>query len=127
MTSRQRATNKADKYFSVYIRTRFADNMGNTCCSTCGKVAHWKALQCGHFMTRGRLSTRWDEHNASAQCGRCNMLGGEQFIMAKWLDDHFGEGTAESIHQKSHQKVKLSTQDIEDIANKFKDLCKDWI
>jgi len=51
------------------------------------------------------------------------MLGGEQFQMSKWLDLTFGDGTAERVQIESYKKVKLSTADIQAIADKYKSLC----
>ena len=56
--SRKTLVKKLDKVFSQYIRRRFAVNEIAKCV-TCGKQAHWKDLQAGHFMSRKHYSTRW--------------------------------------------------------------------
>lgn len=124
-SARQKAVNRADKYFSLYIRQREADARGYNSCKTCGREAHYKQLQCGHFQSRKFYATRWDELNAACQCGRCNMLSGEQYLMGQWLNKTFGEGTAEQMYTKAHIPTKLTTKEIEEIADKFKELCKD--
>ena len=53
------------------------------------------------------------------------MLSGEQYLMGQWLNKTFGEGTAEEMYQKAHSGVKLTTAEINEIADKFKELCKD--
>ena len=58
---------KLDTVFSIYIRRRYAVN-DIAKCVTCGKQDHWKSLQCGHFMSRKHLSTRWNEDNCQVQC-----------------------------------------------------------
>lgn len=35
--------------------------------------SHTGVLQCGHLVTRARLSTRWDLYNCQRQCSSCNL------------------------------------------------------
>ena len=47
--TRSKLVAAADKIFSEYIRRRYANKLGVTECFTCGKVDHWKKLQCVTF------------------------------------------------------------------------------
>ena len=77
--SRKNLIKKLDQVFSLYIRLRYATNE-ITECYTCGKVDHYKKLQCGHFMSRKYYATRWDEDNCQVQCYSCNVMRyGEQY------------------------------------------------
>lgn len=67
---------KLDKLFSVYIRTKYADSNGYVSCFTCATKKPWKEMQCGHFVSRLHLSTRYDEGNCRPQCKGCNIFGG---------------------------------------------------
>jgi hypothetical protein len=98
-----------DKIFSLFIRLRDADNEGNCKCCTCGKYTIWnKNTDCGHFITRGALATRWEDKNCAAQCKSCNgFKGGEQDIFGKYIDKRWGEGTAEILQIKRHNSFKL--------------------
>ena len=60
--SRGKIVKKLDSIFSQYIRQRNVIGDGAKC-FTCGKIDHWKHLQCGHFQSRRFYSTRWDETN----------------------------------------------------------------
>ncbi|RUA15245.1 MAG: recombinase, partial [Flavobacteriia bacterium] len=86
-----------DKWFSLFIRLREANEYGMVQCFTCGKVAHYKdGMQNGHFQSRKHMSTRFDEENCQVQCIKCNMFSqGEQFKFGIHLDAKYGEGTAE--------------------------------
>mgnify|MGYP003665460414 CR=1 FL=1 len=78
--SRTKLIKKLDTVFSQYIRQRDAENEIATC-FTCGKKAHWKKLQNGHFQSRRFYATRWDEMNCQVQCAGCNVFKyGEQFV-----------------------------------------------
>ena len=63
---------KLDRVFSEYIRRRDADENGNICCISCGKIVPWKESDCGHYVNRSVMSLRFDEKNCNAQCRYCN-------------------------------------------------------
>jgi hypothetical protein len=69
-----------DKVFSLWVRQTWANDEGMASCYTCGKVAHWKQLQNGHFIPRNILITRWDENNCRPQCVGCNMFGNGKIL-----------------------------------------------
>lgn len=64
---------KLDKAFSELIRLTHADDQGMvTCIDGCGKTGHWKDFDCGHFVHRDKLPTRWDMDNCRPQAQYCN-------------------------------------------------------
>ena len=65
---------KLDTQFSLFVRLRDSMNNGFCRCISCGKVYHWKKLQCGHYMSRRYMATRFDEDNCHAQCVACNIF-----------------------------------------------------
>lgn len=86
---------KLDEEFSLYIRLRDCNKDGYTKCVTCTHFDHWRSLQCGHFMSRKHMATRFEEKNCSSQCGGCNGPGsGKQFEHSLALDKRWGPGTA---------------------------------
>jgi hypothetical protein len=124
MAKRKRSSivKELDKWFSLYIRLRDSDHAGFCKCVTCGKVAHYKSQQCGHFQSRRHYATRWDEENCQVQSYGCNVGNqGEQFKFAKWLNDNYGEGKAEELEQKARQTVKFSDQDLLDKIKYYKE------
>tara|TARA_Y100000385_G_scaffold275163_1_gene319190 strand:- start:243 stop:632 length:390 start_codon:yes stop_codon:yes gene_type:complete len=112
---------KLDKVFSEYIRQRNADHLGRVKCFTCGVEKHWKEQQAGHFQSRSHHSTRWDEVNVQVQCIKCNMFRqGEQYKFGLYLDQRFGEGTAEELEQRAKIIVKLNRVDYEEAIERYK-------
>jgi len=113
-----------DKYFSLYIRTRFATKTGLAQCVTCGKVAHYKTLQCGHFQSRKNLATRWNEDgNCEVQCVKCNMFSqGEQWKFGLYIDSKYGEGRAEELQYLARTTVKISRSEYEEKIAYYKSL-----
>jgi hypothetical protein len=120
--SRSKLIKKLDTIFSKYIRQRDAKKEIATC-FTCGKKAHWKKLQNGHFQSRRFYATRWDEINCQVQCAGCNVFKyGEQFTFGLNLDSKFGAGTAQRLHTKARVITKLSSPDIEELILMYEDL-----
>jgi len=120
MTELQRAKDKADKYFSLYVRQRDAVN-GIVKCCTCGQWHHWKQMDAGHFMSRRYEATRFDEMNTGPQCRADNRYNqGRQFEMSKYLDKKYGFGTASKMEMKSKMFCKRDRFDYEHIADTFK-------
>lgn len=60
---------KADRAFSLYIRTR-----ANWTCERCGKRYEppTNALHCSHFKGRAKEATRFEPLNANALCFHCH-------------------------------------------------------
>jgi len=120
--TRKTIIKKLDTIFSIYIRRRYAKN-DIAECFTCNKQSHWKELQCGHFQSRKHYATRWDETNCQVQCAGCNVFKyGEQYIFGKRLDAKYGKGTAEKLYIKARKMVKLSTEDLFSLINKYEHL-----
>jgi hypothetical protein len=111
----------ADKWFSLYIRLRDADENGMVKCVTCGKVAHYKEMDCGHFVTRNHKVTRYYEENCHPQDTFCNRYKhGEQYLHGQYIDLRHGDGTAEYLMFVSKQPVKRTRTDFEYLINEYK-------
>jgi hypothetical protein len=118
--TRSKIVKKLDTVFSQYIRLKNSVDEIATC-FTCGKQDHWKKLQNGHFQSRKHYTTRWDEINCQVQCAGCNVFKyGEQYKFAVNLDAKYGQGTAERLHIKSQQIIKLSDFELEDMIKRYK-------
>jgi len=118
--TRKKLIARLDKVFSQWIRQKDADHRGYVECWTCGKVLHWSRVDAGHFQSRAKFSTRWDEMNVKPQCKSCNgFRSGEQYIFARKLDAVYGEGTAEEIERISNQTRKYSVEELEALVDVY--------
>ena len=115
-----------DKWFSLYIRLRYATPQGIVQCFTCDKTSHYKkGIHAGHFMSRKHLSTRWHEDNVQVQCYRCNIhLTGNIYAYSKLLDIRIGEGTADNLEELSKVTTKIMRHEYEELINKYKQKVK---
>ena len=112
-----------DKWFSLYIRLREANEYGMVQCFTSGRVYHYKKIHAGHFMSRRHLSTRWCETNVQPQSAADNLFGqGEQFKFGLNLDGKYGEGTAEELQYLARTTLKISRVEYEEKISYYKSL-----
>ena len=111
---------KIDKPFHSYIRRRDADNDSGYCkCISCDKPIHFSESDAGHFISRGKLATRWDERNVNAQCRKCNRFEyGRQFEYSLKI----GTKLAEQLLQDSRSTFKLMEHEYLEIFEKYRDL-----
>ena len=113
-----------DKWFSLYIRLREANEYGMVQCFTCGKVGHYKTggMQNGHFQSRKHLATRFSEDgNCEVQCVACNIFrSGEQYLFSLRLDEKYGEGRAEELEQLARTTLKISRVEYEEQIRYYK-------
>lgn len=76
-----------DIIFSQLIRLKYADEFGMVKCYTCDDVKHWKHMQCGHFVPRAEMPTRFSEKNCRPQCKSCNEgVRGNLLVFAERLE-----------------------------------------
>lgn len=88
-----RLKSSLDAIFSTYIRTKY----GKTC-YTCGGTG---TLQCGHFISRSYLATRWDENNCRPCCVGCNIFGhGNLLEFEERLKLELGDEYVEAMKKK---------------------------
>jgi 5-methylcytosine-specific restriction endonuclease McrA len=121
--SRKSLIEKLDKVFSIYIRRKDAVN-DIAQCVTCGKEDNWKSLQCGHFMSRKHLSTRWNEDNCQVQCAGCNVFRyGEQYKFSLYL----GNNLSEELHILSKQIRKFTDVELQDMIAHYTELNKSFL
>tara|TARA_R110000782_G_scaffold6635_2_gene22774 strand:- start:167 stop:568 length:402 start_codon:yes stop_codon:yes gene_type:complete len=110
---------KIDKPFHEYIRRRDADDDSGYCqCISCDKPIHFSESDAGHFISRGKLATRWDERNVNAQCRKCNRFEyGRQFEYSLKI----GTELAEQLLQDSRSTFKLMEHEYLEIFEKYRD------
>lgn len=92
-----------DRVFSIYVRL-----IGPKVCYTCGKAG---TLQCGHFVSRQYLATRWELDNCRPQCVGCNLFGNGQLLdFEENLIKELGAERVSELKQMRHQVLKLKRE-----------------
>jgi hypothetical protein len=111
---------KAWAAFSRWIRQRDADGNGLVKCCTCPTVLPWKEMHAGHFESRVKESTFFDEQNVHGQCPGCNMPpnNGMRIEYAAFLDEKYGAGTASAIRARARREA-MTREDLEKTIQKY--------
>ena len=106
------AKDRAWDAFSKFIRLRDADVRGIVTCCTCGSRKHWKKMQAGHYITRQKEATLFDEKCVAGQCAGCNRWqGGRPIEFEQYLERRYGIGTAEALRIKAVQECRRDLSD----------------
>lgn len=102
-----------DRVFSIYIRSKHTKK-----CYTCPKTDC--VLQCGHFVPRQYLATRWSEDNCRPQCVGCNLFGNGQLLdFEENLKRELGVEKVEALKASRHLILKLDRAWYENEIKKF--------
>ena len=103
-----------DRVFSLYIRFKASDGRGVATCVSCGAIGPLKDLQCGHFVSRSYLATRWLEANCATQCVQCNIFKkGNLAAYAAWGVGVYGPDWPARMVALSKTPTKYSRSDLE--------------
>jgi hypothetical protein len=125
--SRSNAIAKADRAFSLYIRTRDAQAYQGRAfrCISCGNVLPIEKADCGHYINRQHMALRFSELNCNAQCSHCNRFDeGNATGYRQGLIQKIGEQKVMLLEAQKHTSCKLSVFEIEAIAKHYKDELK---
>ena len=100
---------KLDRIFSEFIRKRDSKN-GYFKCISCGQIKPYAQADCGHYFSRSKLNTRFDENNCHAECSHCN----------RFLSDHL-EGyrinLIKKIGKSRFDTLKIRSQQFKQITD----------
>jgi len=112
--------NALDKAFSIFIRLRDSHD-GIVCCISCGKLVHWKESDCGHYINRKHMATRFDEDNCNAQCRSCNRFDeGNIQGYRKGLIQKIGEKSVDMLEIKKFNICKISQVEVNWLTKYYK-------
>ena len=115
---------KLDKVFSEYIRKRDTHNSVFKCIS-CGRVLPYEQADCGHYINRKHMATRFDEMNCNAQCRSCNRFDeGNMQGYRRGLVVLYGEQQVTLLEAKKHNFRKYSDFEYEVLIKHYKEEIK---
>lgn len=120
-TERQKLVHKLDCEFSTYIRLRDANNEGIVTCITCGDKHHWTEVECGHYILRGNMATRWELKNCNGQCTLCNSTqDGKADLHAEAIDRLYGAGTADLLERMGREERHFSEPELQGMIDELR-------
>jgi len=115
---------KLDKVFSEYIRKRDTKN-GVFRCISCARLLPYEQADCGHYINRQHMATRFDEMNCNAQCRHCNRfsegnMSGYRFGLVK----KYGEQKVVLLESKKNSVRKFSDFEFQVLIKYYKEEIK---
>jgi hypothetical protein len=114
---------KLDVIFSTYKRLSALSPQGYIRCFTCGAFLTFRMADCGHYIGRENMSTRFEEKNTECQCHSCNRYAeGKKDIFAINLQKKYGAGILEWLNQKKGEIKQFTASELEDLISKYKKL-----
>ena len=109
-----------DHVFSQYIRCKYADANGIVECYTSGKKMKWQEIQCGHFIPRGNLGTRWMEANCRPQSMEDNYFKlGNLEVFEQKLDEE-NSGIVEYLQETARQVTKPTRDELKALIIEYR-------
>lgn len=121
--SRDQAIKACNKAFREYVRWRDSHHgMGGPyfICFCCRGKMTLEYGSVGHFRKTRHLATKWYPRNGHLICPDCqdeNKSERNDINYAYWLDQTYGEGTAEAITILSNRDVHYTIHELLDIAD----------
>lgn len=100
---------RLDTVFAMFIRLRDAMPNGMFRCISCERLLPFDQSDCGHYINRQHMATRFNEKNCNAQCRKCNRFdegniqGYRRGLIAK-----YGEPTVLMLEAMKNQINKIS-------------------
>lgn len=120
-TERQKLITKLDLLFSEYIRIRNCDDKGNVNCITCGDQYHWTDVQCGHYVKRANMATRYHLENCGEQCATCNCAkDGMEDEHWNYINQTYGPGTADKLERLGRDEAHFSEHELHGMIEELK-------
>ena len=121
---------KAAKLLQRLVRLKASDDNGYCQCVTCDKIDHYKNMQGGHFIPRGRTIFKLYEPNIQVQCPSCNLWGMKQahYVLRyrQWMVDYYGERRVKAMERLAWRaSPKFNREEVIQFARDLKEQIKD--
>ena len=113
------------------VRLKASDGNGFASCVSCGVRKHWKDLQGGHWIERGKSATKVMEENINPQCAGCNGFGMKYRTLVKdrysqYMRHFYGDDFCEQMLIDSNLPCKhdrIETEErIKEVRKQIKEL-----
>lgn len=94
-------------------------------CVSCNKWFHWKDMQGGHWIERGKQATKIMEENIHPQCKGCNQYGMRHRThvregYSKFMRDMYGDEFCDEMLVNSKKPIKYFRPDLEDMVKELR-------
>lgn len=115
---------KLDRVFSLYIRLRDSRPFGYKACRciSCGQVKPFDQIDCGHFIGRTHMATRFDEENCHGECKGCNRFSADHMIYyQRNLEAKIGRERLDMLLARGHMMKKWTAWELEILTRHYEE------
>lgn len=133
-TDKQKAMNRADKWFSIYIRIKYAYRIVNgevicRCIINPNIIKHAKNFDNGHCFSRRFLLTRYEEDNCRPQNRSSNRFSGEadHYKFRDNLKKEIGEERFNRLDELRKQEGEDTVEFYLEQADKYRKLVNELV
>ncbi len=117
---------KLDRIFSQYKRLSNLTPQGYIRCFTCGKFCSFRETDCGHYIGRENMNTRYLDENTEPQCHYCNRFAeGRKDEFAINLQRKYGSRILDILNQKKHEFKQFTSIELEGMITCYKQRVND--
>ena len=129
-SERTLAMNRADQWFSRYIRLKHSivgEDKSLYCkCYTCGNLKPIKKIDNGHWIGRENMQVRYNENNCRPQCVHCNHYkGGRHSQFEQFLINDIGSDNVDKIKAISIIRIPVSALQLRETAKYYREKVKE--
>lgn len=111
---------KLDRVFSEYIRKRDSKD-GYFTCISCGRILPYEQADCGHYINRIHMATRFSEINCAGQCRKCNRFSeGNMSGFRQGLIKRYGEQRVLLLEMQKNDTKKYSNFEYQALIEHYK-------
>ena len=112
----------------MYIRLRDSKPFGYKAfrCISCGQVKPFDQMDCGHFVSRVHMATRFDEDNCHGECRACNRFSADHMLYYQSnLVRKIGADRVDLLIAKGHGTRKYSAFELEVLIKYYTEKVKE--
>lgn len=109
-----------DVVYSIYIRTKEANPQGLNVCYTCGAISEWQHLDCGHFVPRANMATRFYPPNTKPQCPTCNRYKDGNIPAFELHLEKDEKGIVESLQEMARTVYKPTINELKSLIIEYR-------
>lgn len=113
------AVNDTAKQYQKMIRAEAADRTGLVECISCHIMALWTEVDAGHYWSRAKHATIFDERNCHPQCKGCNQWdnsGKAKSEYSRVMLEMLGQEEYEELQRKSNKSSPWPREKVRDLS-----------
>lgn len=114
------------KWFSLYIRLKYAMDGGYVKCVTCSTIHKFnEGIQAGHYFSQGAFRRIvFDERNCHPQCISCNYYNSANLTSyTTFMVDTYGADIFDRL--RIENKIRQPIRDFNYLSDKYRNLAKE--